>query len=85
MNFSWCCPFCNHNATIGTENYTSKDFVFNDNNKYGYQFLKIETITCPNPNCKEYTLRLSLYDGRINNINGRSESCSKPKKIRFRF
>ncbi len=62
MTFSWCCPFCNHDATIGEDNYSSKDFEFNDNNKYGYQLIKAETITCPNPKCKEYALILSLYD-----------------------
>ena len=80
MTFLWCCPFCNHNATIGRDNYYSKDFQFHDNNKYGNQLIRIETITCPNPKCKEYTLTLSLYD-YIATVPDFSEPVSEPKNI----
>jgi hypothetical protein len=79
MTFSWCCPFCNHNATIGKDNYSSNDFEFNDNNKYGYQLIRVQIITCPNPKCKEYTLTLSLYDYKAT-IPGHFEPVSLPKK-----
>jgi hypothetical protein len=79
MSFSWCCPFCNHNATIGNDNYSYNDFEFNDNNKYGNQYIKVETITCPNPKCKEYTLTLALYDCEVT-IPGHFEPVSLPKK-----
>jgi hypothetical protein len=62
MTFLWCCPFCNHNATIVSDNYSSHDFFFDDGNKYGTQIIRVKIITCPNPKCKEYTLTLSLYD-----------------------
>ncbi|WP_325437229.1 DUF4145 domain-containing protein [Pseudomonas nitroreducens] len=62
MAFSWCCPFCNHNATIAEANYSASRFDFNDNNKYGYQAVKIWSITCPNPECAEYQLSASLHD-----------------------
>lgn len=81
MTFLWCCPFCNHNATIGRDNYSSKDFQFHDNNKYGNQLIRIETITCPNPKCKEYTLTLSLYDYRVTTVPDFSEPVSEPKNI----
>lgn len=81
MNFSWCCPFCNHNATIGRDNYSFKDFQFHDNNKDGNQLIRIETITCPNPKCKEYTLTLSLYDHRVTTVPDFSEPVSEPKNI----
>ena len=80
MRFSWCCPFCNHNATIGKDNYSSKDFEFNDNNKYGYQLIRVETITCPNPKCKEYTLTLAVYDYKETIPPGNFEPVSLPKK-----
>lgn len=80
MYFSWFCPFCNHNATIGEDNYSSKDFTFNDNNKYGYQLIRVETITCPNPKCQEYTLTLSIFDFRTFEGGGHTQA-SKPKKI----
>lgn len=79
MRFSWCCPFCNHNATIGKDNYSSYDFEFNDNNKHGTQLIRAETITCPNPKCKEYTLTLSLHDYEAT-IPGHSKPVSLPKK-----
>jgi len=79
MNFSWCCPFCNHNATIGNDNYSYNDFEFNDNNKYGNQYIKVETITCPNPKCKEYTLTLALYDCEVT-VPGHFRPVSLPKK-----
>ena len=81
MTFLWCCPFCNHNATIGIDNYSSKDFEFHDNNKYGNQLIRIETITCPNPKCKEYTLTLFLYDYTVVTVPDFSEPDSEPKNI----
>ena len=79
MNFSWCCPFCNHNATIGDDNYSYNDFEFNDNNKYGNQYIKVDIITCPNPKCKKYTLTLSLYDCEVT-VPGHFRPVSHPKK-----
>jgi len=79
MTFLWCCPFCNHNATIVSDNYSSHDFEFNDNNKYGTQIIRVETITCPNPKCKEYTLALALYDCK-EPISGHFKPVSVPKK-----
>ena len=79
MSFSWCCPFCNHIAIIGEDNYSFKDFVFNDENKYGTQLIKAETITCPNPKCKEYTLTLSIYDYRYEST-ARPLPASVPRK-----
>jgi len=79
MKFSWCCPFCNHNATIGNDNYSSENFEFNNNNKYGNQYIKVETITCPNQKCKKYTLSLALYDCEVT-IPGYFRPVSLPKK-----
>jgi len=62
MSFLWRCPFCNHNATIGTNDTTSNLNSFNDGNKYGMQAVHWQTITCPNPNCREYTFKVSVYD-----------------------
>lgn len=79
MTFLWYCPFCNHNATIVGENYSSHDFTFNDGNKYGPQTIRTQTVTCPNPKCKEYTLTLSLYDQKVNSL-GEVILVSPPKK-----
>lgn len=62
MSFKWCCPFCNHNATIVDSNYAANRFVFDKGNKHKWQALKSFVVVCPNPDCGEYTLSLSLHD-----------------------
>jgi Domain of unknown function (DUF4145) len=62
MAFSWRCPFCSHDATIGEANHTEGTVKFNDDNKYGGQAVWVRTITCPNPACREYTLKVSVHD-----------------------
>ena len=79
MIFSLHCPFCNHDVTIGDENYSVNEFEFYDNNKYGHQLIKTEVITCPNPECKEYSLKLSIYDEKINEFR-QFRAESSPKK-----
>src|SRR5947209_4471182 len=59
---TWTCPFCNQNATLTGSNITTGTTTFTDNNKYGTQIVRIETNTCPNADCKEFTLSVSLHD-----------------------
>ncbi len=79
MNFSWRCPFCNHDVTIGEENYSVNEFHFCDNNQHGHQLIITEVITCPNPECKEYSLKLSIYDGKLDEFR-QFRAESRPKK-----
>lgn len=62
MSFRWCCPYCNHNTTIVNENHQLNRFEFNKGNKYGYQAIKVYVTVCPNPECGEYALEMSLHD-----------------------
>lgn len=62
MSFRWRCPYCDHNATIVDTNYATNRFEFGNGNKYGYQALKAYVTVCPNPECGEYALDLSLHD-----------------------
>lgn len=62
MVFSWQCPYCNHHATITDQHTVDNDFTFRISNRYGYQYVLVSVISCPNPKCKEYTLSLELYD-----------------------
>jgi hypothetical protein len=62
MAYSWCCPFCNRHATITGENAGSNRYEFNFKNKYAYQALHAHVVTCPNPECMEYTLTVTLHD-----------------------
>lgn len=66
MNFSWCCPYCNCNATIVDENYQVSRFEFNKGNKYGRQAINTIVTVCPNSECGEYSLTLSLHDNKLN-------------------
>lgn len=62
MSFKWQCPFCNHHATIVSENFATNRFEFSNGNKHKWQTLKAAVVVCPNPECLEYTLRVSLHD-----------------------
>lgn len=75
--FSWRCPFCNHNATITDKNFASERFEFNHGNKYKFQAIRALVVTCPNPECREYTLRVTLHD---HVSNGPSSWSDKPAK-----
>ena len=59
--FLWTCPFCNRGATITDSNYTSRTNTFDDGNKDGALGYRFEATTCPNEECREYELRLSLH------------------------
>lgn len=58
--FSWHCPFCNQLATITDENTTTNYFNFYDRNKDGTLTLITRTVTCPNTECREYTIEIKL-------------------------
>ena len=62
MSFAWRCPFCGHNSTIGNSNVTRNLQGFTDGNKYGAQAVVWQAITCPNAECREYALTLSVCD-----------------------
>jgi hypothetical protein len=53
--FTYRCPFCNQPVTITDQNYSTDDFEFTDYNKYGTQRVHLVAITCPNPDCREYS------------------------------
>lgn len=62
MSFAWRCPFCGHNSTITDSNHKSDSTPFTLGNKYGSQLVVWSAIGCPNPECREYTLKLLVYD-----------------------
>lgn len=70
MSFSWQCPFCNNHSTITEKNLSSDELDFDNNNKFGRLRLKMKAITCPNPNCKEFTLQASLCETKYTGISG---------------
>ena len=61
IKFNWTCPYCNRDATITENNYSSNIHFFNDDNKDGDLGLKTVIITCPNDDCKEYIISGTLH------------------------
>lgn len=60
MSNAWDCPFCNRVATLVSANISNSRFVFDNNNKDGRLHLLMQSITCPNPNCREYSITATL-------------------------
>jgi hypothetical protein len=58
----WKCPFCDQTATLQKPNYSSEDHHFENGSKHGDQIARTTVVVCPNDDCKEYTLRVSLYE-----------------------
>jgi hypothetical protein len=79
MAFKWCCPFCNHNATITDDNYAEHRFAFDRGSKYKSQAIRSYVTVCPNPDCGEYTLELTLHDHRVN-ANGQYHDLKAKKQ-----
>lgn len=62
MSESWQCPFCNNFSTVTSQNTSSNNFEFNNENKFGRLRLKTKSITCSNPDCREFVLETSLFE-----------------------
>ena len=59
-NFSWICPFCNQPVTI-TENDVYEDTsILQIDNSQGNQMFRFRFIVCPNPECRNFSLDVSL-------------------------
>lgn len=73
MAFSWQCPFCGKFSTINNGDYSSNKHGLLVKNKYGTKAAVTTFIVCPNPNCKEITLDVGLYDYKYNDVSGQYE------------
>ena len=68
--FAWHCPFCNHDSIITREKYTKFiDNSVSDGGIDGILFIDTEMITCPNPECKRYSLKITLNNGFLRSGN----------------
>lgn len=60
-SFSWCCPYCNHNATITDSQYSASNHTFAHNNSFDTVLLLRTMVTvCPNINCREFEISAIL-------------------------
>ncbi len=64
MAFSWKCPYCGHNATIGDANSSAQFHGFEHGNKDGSRGIVTQVVVCPNPECKEYVISACLTSAR---------------------
>ena len=65
MALQWTCPFCGRNATIIDDNLSEARHEFNHGNKDGWQAVRTQVIVCPNAECHEYSLSVTLHDQRV--------------------
>ena len=83
MSESWQCPYCKHHATVGRNNASNHINDFYNNNKHDKRLrIDVDTVVCPNPSCKEYTIDVELrfYDtvDLIHSWKLRPQSSAKP-------
>ena len=65
---NWECPFCRHKAVVHTADHGTMSVFkhsFNQDNKYGLQVIRGEVVVCPNEECREYSLVVATFDGRM--------------------
>lgn len=67
---NWQCPHCGRHTTIADERHSINHHRFDLNSKYGKQVLSTMVIACPNPECKEVTVRASIAGFRYNRDGG---------------
>jgi hypothetical protein len=63
--FNWKCPYCGHNSVIEQgKTYSVFRHEFYMDNRHGYQAVRGEVVICPNKQCREYSLTVSLHDNK---------------------
>ena len=72
MAFNWQCPFCGNNSTITDQNTSGGSLSFNDGNKFDcHLIVKMTSIVCPNPACREIVLEARFGKAMISSGNYR--------------
>lgn len=60
--FSWFCPFCNRDTTINNNDFSSEEHVIRIKTIHGNKIIVSNIIVCPNPDCKEYSLIIQIFN-----------------------
>jgi hypothetical protein len=79
---AWTCPFCGKATIITPERRTTYENVFTDGNRYGTQFVRWTATTCPNPECREYALELSVFNS-LSSQGGQKRQDQPKLKVRL--
>ena len=80
-SFSWTCPFCNHSSTIRDSDTTKEKTSLFIHNTQGPRIAWTQFIVCPNPECKEFSLKVFLYD-TFTSMKGGIESYHQNKFLK---
>ena len=59
--FSWTCPYCNRITTITNSNISFSVHNFESGNESDNYSLQTHVITCPNDECRDYTIEAKLW------------------------
>lgn len=59
--FAWTCPFCGCSTTINKDDFSSQRHLCTIQNRHGPKFVFSHMIICPNPECKEFSLVVQLF------------------------
>ncbi|WP_259698357.1 DUF4145 domain-containing protein [Pseudomonas fluorescens] len=80
---NWECPYCGSKAVVREGQDLQKyRFEFDMDNRHGYQALNSLVVVCPNADCREYTLNVSICDHRQT---GPSQWSDMPPKQKWRL
>lgn len=60
--YRWTCPFCNHASVVTDDNFKYGTVSLPIDNKHGARISVVRYIVCPNPECKEFTMNVSLHE-----------------------
>lgn len=63
-NHTWTCPYCNRPCTVGPEDVRSLADAWYISKEYGHYYNITTIIVCPNPQCRQQTISLQLFQYR---------------------
>ena len=66
MGYLWTCPYCNRPCTIDDEDIRSMSDYIRISEEYGYYLSTITVIVCPNPECRQQTISMTIEPATIN-------------------
>jgi hypothetical protein len=62
MKQLWTCPYCNRDCTIDDNDIRVIGSWENISEEYGAYYAKLTIIVCPNPQCREQTISLNVFE-----------------------
>ena len=65
-DYNWTCPHCERNVTIYAGRHSSEHHILSIDNAVGRRALHSVFVVCPNPECKKFTLKVTLHESAYN-------------------